>query len=247
MIQPSESHERTTGEAKRAAAELVPGHLITVTGDHVRHGGLSPRQVPKAWVQGLKDAGVDAKVAKVNRHGQWQTLPLVVQFDCPFDHLNEMSEGWAKVRLKVNPFTGWISIHEDSCRHCSQWQIEAWLIACPRCAAGEDRGEHPDHDEGEAMFYLPGGDESPIAYVIEAMAQFESGEGLVADDEAKAPAEWNAASARQWLDSLTGKDGSYIVPGAVSQREAWRLVKGISGHPPQRFVHKAQALRGAET
>ena len=61
------------------------------------------------------------------RGGGWQTLPLVVQFDCPFDHVDGSGERWAKVLLKVNPGSGWVSLHEDSCHRCSVKRIEQWL------------------------------------------------------------------------------------------------------------------------
>ena len=237
--------DRTPEGAKVAVGEHLPSVGTTRTGQRVSYIGLSPRQVPKAWLQGLKDAGVNGvKVAQVHLGGgKYKTLPLVVQFDCPFDHVDDAGESWAKVRLKVNPYTGWVSIHEDSCRRCTQQQIEAWLITCPRCARGEDLAEHPDHDVWVA-FYRPDGDESPIAFVEEAMHQFLCADELVEDTPGRRGGDWTTEAARRWLDNLVNEDGSHVVPVSASQREAWRLVKEVPGHPPQRFVYPAQGERG---
>lgn len=213
--------------------------------------GLSPRQVPEAWRIGLLAAGRKAKTARVYRNGRWETLALVVQFDCPYEHVNESGENFAKVRLKVDVVTGWVSRHEDSCRRCRQEVIERWLVTCPRCEARESLDTHPDHDEdGDwgALFFAPNGDESPFAFVIEAMYHLKTGEpssvpGIGTSKQQQPRTEWSDESARQWLDKLVHEDGTPIVPPEASQREAWRLAQGVDGHPPQRFVHKAQALR----
>lgn len=238
------SERRATSEARVSVGDLLPGYLVhKVTGERQPHGGLSPRQVPKAWVQGLKDAGVESvKIAQVRRDGGWRTLPLVIQFECPFDHVDDTGETWAKVRLKVNPYTGWVSIHQDSCRRCTQQQVEAWLLTCPRCAAGEELDAHPDHDSDDdwCLFVTSCGDESPIAHVIEVMWQFQRGEALVADSK-MSPA--SVESVTQWLDSLTREDGSPLVLSTLGQSAAWDLVKPIPGCPTQSLVRKAQAQR----
>ena len=188
----------------------------------------------------MTDAGFKATAAQAHLGGgKYKTLSLVVQFDCPFDHIDETGEGWAKVLLKVNPYTGWVSLHEDSCGRCTQQQIEAWLITCPRCAAGEDLDEHPDHD-AEAAFYLPDGDESPIAHVVEAMAQFQAGEGLVADTKS---APISVESVKQWLAALVKEDGLLLVPPNLGQSATWEAIKHLPDCPTQTLVRKAQAER----
>lgn len=242
----SSNPERTPSEAKEAVDvfRIVLGAFNPVTGKHEGSHFLSPRLVPKAWAQGLTDAGHETKEANVYRHGHWQKLPLVLQFACPFDHVNEAGEGWAKVRLKVNPYTGWVSIHEDSCPRCTQAQIEAWLLTCPRCAAGDSLDEHPDHDHPNAfLFSRDDGDESPLAYVLSALDQFGRGEDLVADSK-KAPS--TVESVKKWLAALVKEDGSALVPPSLGQSATWDLVKHLPDSPSQALVRKAQAERKAE-
>lgn len=178
-IERSSNPDRTMTEAKEAVTywRIVLGSLNPSTGRREGSHFLAPRLVPRAWAQGLTDAGYEVKEANVYRNGHWQKLPLVVQFSCPFDHVNETGEGWAKVRLKVNPHTGWVSIHEDSCPRCTQERIEAWLLTCPRCAAGDDLDDHPDHDDESwaFLFSRSDGDDSPLAFVLEALDQFGRG------------------------------------------------------------------------
>lgn len=240
----SSNPDRSTAEAKNAVDvfRVVLGAFNSVTKKHEGSHFLSPRQVPKAWAQGLTDAGYEAKEANVYRNGHWQKLPLVLQFSCPFDHVNESGEGWAKVRLKVNPYTGWVSIHEDSCPSCTQAQIEAWLITCPRCAAGDDLGEHPDHDDASwaFLFSQDDGDESPLAFVLEAMDQLGRGEDLVAD------APKSVKAVKLWLAALVKEDGSPLVPPTQGQMATWEAVKHLPDCPTQSLVRKAQAERKAE-
>lgn len=221
---------RLLEEGMQAVIDMVMGHY--------RPPGLRPTQVPKAWVQGLKAAGVKAKVASVYRGSRWVTLPLVVEYPCPNEHVDDTKERFAKVRLLVNPLSGWVTIHEDSCGGCSQQRVESWLMTCPRCAAGEDTEEHGDHP----LFYLPEGDESPLAFVVETMAAMVN--GLTSEPEPKPERkEWDRASAVLWLDNLTHEDGAYVVPPLLGQRAAWDAVRTMPGHPPQVLVREAQAAR----
>lgn len=215
---------------------LQPYDFITEAGDRLSGGPLRPRQVVQAWKQGLNDAGYEVKTAQAHiGGGKFKTLSLVLQFDCPFDHEDADGEGWAKLRLKVNPHTGWVRIHKDSCTHCLKSQIEDWLITCPRCAAGVD---HPSHG------LFSGGDESPVAYVDEAMRQFRRGGELVADSP-KAPT--TVAATVEWLAALMSDDGSPLVPPTMGQNAAWAVVKHLPGCPTQELVRQAQAQRKAGT
>jgi hypothetical protein len=237
--------DRTVEYARREVHWHLPNDFLVnkVTGERILQGGLSPRQVPTAWVNGLKAARVRARVAKVNRHGVWQTLPLVVEYPCPREHLDESRERFAKVRLLVDPYTGWVSIHEDSCPRCPVEVIEHWLITCPRCVeAGDDLGAHDDHDY-DGPFCASEGDESPVAFVSEAMHAMLS--GLTSEESEPEPArpEWTKESARAWLDQLVKEDGSYVVPPTLGQAAAWDIVRGIEGHPSQSLIREAQAAR----
>ena len=93
------------------------------------------------------------------------------------------------------------------------------------------------------MFYLPDGDQSPIAHVIEAMAQFQAGEELVAD---ATTVPGTVESVKRWLNSLAMEDSSQLVPPSLGQQKAWDVVKTIPGCPTQNLVRKAQAERKSE-
>jgi hypothetical protein len=228
---------RSIDEAKAAVGDMLPGHLMNTRTGERRWSGLSPRDVVAGWLAGLRAAGIDAKVAKVFRNGGYVTLPLVIKIPCPREHVDSSRERFANVLLRVEPFSGWITIHEDSCSRCTQRQIEVWLLTCPRCASNDD--DHPDHE----VFADYQGDVSPVAQVIGAMypLQFESEGGTTASNVRSAT--WTKAASVGWLDSLKTDDGSLLVPPTMGQAAAWDAVREVSGHPPQALVREAQAER----
>lgn len=209
--------------------------------------GNPPRTMAPAWIQGFKNCGLKAKKATVWRNGTTRSLDLVVEIDCPFDHADETGDNFAKVRLRVNPRTGWVSIHEDSCQSCSKAAIERWLITCPGC-----RRDDPNHVK-HYPFNVPT-DESPVGRVTEVMGAISEHEpipgakatgtheigGTVVEITAK---EWTPESARDWLDALVREDGSPVIPVEETHREAWNIAKGIDGHPPKAMIEGGHRLR----
>lgn len=226
---------------------------------------LRPREVPKAWLAGLKAFGMSAKLASVRRDGQWRTMPLVVEFPCPFDHLDSTGDDWAKVRLRIDPDTGWVSLREGDgcCERCNSEIIEGWLVTCPQCLDLEPgHPEHPpfwidwDHfpedmaDEeirkilGVGADWDGGPDGSPLATVIATMDEMVRRPATATPTSGALPArEWTPEAARDWLGSLVKEDGSLVVPVEATYREMWATVSEMSEHPPKKAAEDGHRLR----
>lgn len=223
------------------------------------------REVPKVWRDVLKARGVDAKIPRGKG--------LVVEFDCPFDHVNEAGDDWAKTRIRVNPDTGWVSLYSDEggCPQCSRnaMQVEAWLVVCPDCLylkpghprhkpfeiSWDDRPEGMTDEEfrevlGVGADWDGGPDGSPVAHVIDAMYNAYWGLGAPAKGSSS-PAKLTQSGpqfdtvedVRQWIDQQVKPDGSFVVLPTLGVNGAWALVKEIPGRPSQEMFRQAQALR----
>jgi len=124
---------------------------------------LRPETMTHAYIAGLVHAGVKAEHAKVWGGKFPRKLPFVIEFPCPLGHRTENHSDTAKVWLVVEE-NCWLSLAQDSpCSLCTAYDLERWMLTCPRHEAGEDSDRHePDHD----VLDLLGGDASPLSWVI---------------------------------------------------------------------------------
>lgn len=219
----------------------VPDYALELT-DEVADAGLDPVEAANAWVRGLRKAGA-TRVKKAYIGGI--SLPLVVEFDCPFWHEPQIVGTVSKVRLLVRR-DGWVEFYQgmegkaasESCRACRArkimpptGRISEWMILCPKC----DRAEHDGCVIGGEH------DESPYAHVLRAITS-----GDVAEEEAdNGDSITTVDAAVAWLDGLTDDDGGQLVPESTGQQPAWDLVKALAACPTQQLVRKAQAKRKA--
>lgn len=124
---------------------------------------LTAIMLTDAWIAGLREAGFKAERPKVWGRGKYPTtLPLVIEFPCPYMHRTPDRRDFAKVRLIVED-DGWVSLDPESpCEQCTAQVLERWLLTCPRCEAGEDSDFHPGpdwHGLDHQRWQTPGPDE----------------------------------------------------------------------------------------
>jgi hypothetical protein len=135
---------QTVGERVALAIELW-SHYLHRSGER-----LTSQILVKAWLTGLKAAGIKADNVKVWERGRKYptVMPFVIEFSCPHDHRSADRRSLASVRLLIED-DGWASLDEDSpCPECTLAVLETWLLTCPRCEAGEDS---PTHRPGHAL------------------------------------------------------------------------------------------------
>lgn len=128
---------------------------------------FTPPMLAKVALAGLRAAGVKADLARSWAPGRKYptTLPMVIEFACPFWHRTPNNADFEKVRLVVMD-NGWFSVFEESCPSCQESMIRDWLLSCRICRTGERppwRGPHrPDHPA------LAIDDASPLRYLRDA-------------------------------------------------------------------------------
>jgi hypothetical protein len=135
---------------------------------------LTDQMIVSVWIAGLRATGIKAEKVKVWERGRnYPTvMPFVIEFPCPFEHRTADRRGLATVRLLIED-DGWASVDPDSpCEHCSIGVLEAWLLTCPRCEAGEESARHEvDHDLHQYESLVDGQRElfdstAPLAFVL---------------------------------------------------------------------------------
>ena len=195
-----------------------------------RLGPIASPMLTEVWIAGFRSAGLDAKHGTAwsgGAKGYPKPLAFVIEFACPFGHRSRDERDTARVRVIVLD-GGWIKRDPDSpCPECTAEVLERWLLACPRCAVGDDSGEHFENDGGEEYHI----DFSPLSHVTgefirlhqiaearwwvehteEAVAEAEANE---AEFQARYPdvprlpslfrqqIEWRLAGARQALEQV---------------------------------------------
>lgn len=181
---------------------------------------LTAEMLTKAWIAGLRAAGVMADSGKVFVRGSKYPLksPFMVEFPCPFGHRTEDKRFFATVQFLVDD-DGWVSLDDDSkCPKCTIHSLERWLLTCPRCEAGDASADHTHCDERynddpvAANWVLAGGtmfgSSAPIAYVLDEFRRIHR----------VAEASWwvhHTADAFQWWTELARRldfQGDYANP-----------------------------------
>ncbi|WP_062465587.1 hypothetical protein [Demequina maris] len=156
----SDTLARLRPEVREGLNEWIGIYLLAVS--RVRQPSI--RLIVAAWLAGLRAAGINADLAKQWSRGSKypKTLPLVIEFECPFEHRTEDRHDFAKVWLLIED-DGWPRHDPASpCPTCTDEDLERWLLNCPACDAGEDSGTHlPNH---EAIFSES--DCSPVGWVM---------------------------------------------------------------------------------
>lgn len=186
---------------------------------------LTVLQVVKAWVAGLREAGVKAANAREWSRGSKAypiELPFVIEFDCPYGHRTEDRRRRATVRVIVED-NGWITFDEQStCEQCDLSTIEWWLLSCPRCERG-DRGvwhRTADHELSHKRGRLSNGETgvvgstSPLSFVV---GEFER-LGRIAE------ARWWIGHTEAAAQALRADDGWAYTEEGLEERIATKIV-----------------------
>lgn len=241
----------TDDEPEEDGAELV-GFALHGWGEQLVRLAepLTVPMVVKAWIAGLRGAGIDATQGKEwHGGGRVSTLPFVIEFSCPYGHRTPDRRRLARVQLIVED-DGWVSLDPASpCEKCSREVLERWLLTCPRRLAGEDVEESS----------------APLAFVlaefrrlelralahwwVERTDEAEAAEGgprlvhVLGVDGPIQYREWRLRWARGVLDTVTveaptkarERQGDW----PVERTRAWMTERGIA---TTLGVHKAFAL-----
>ncbi|HTL42218.1 MAG TPA: hypothetical protein VL294_12170 [Pseudolysinimonas sp.] len=118
---------------------------------------MKPTRVTQLYLAGFKAAGVKASLATVYDRslGRKRSLPMVIQFPCPEDHLTVDERETATVRLLIRP-DGSAAVDRPVdkegkptggwCMTCTTDSLEDGMLKCPLCRMGVRSPEHPSED-----------------------------------------------------------------------------------------------------